>query len=366
MTPQPTFLPALLESRSDYKARLELVMPASLTGTGATCSEIAAAAAFTLMYVGSVDQQRPARPAMVVGMSDAAARHRRAAERLAWYEAAKQGGKAVAELLDSWGESDKTTWYATNSREGVRDETFPAWRRNGALLLDESVPATSSRGRYSLAPDFARLLDPALTGNNLTQSAREWQDRNLTMTARLRAQRARDAARASHAIAVTLPGGGSRNLLPGQSSVILKGVIEEWTKMLDDPVVVFISQSGEKVNVLDGQLLAVLGLSVDQQRFLPDCLIADLGGQESLWLVEIVASDGPVTEERLQTMIRWATNHGIREERCQFLTAFTSRTSAEAKRALPVLARKSYAWFLDEPDALLSWSDLPVSEFDEL
>lgn len=66
------------------------------------------------------------------------------------------------------------------------------------------------------------------------------------------------------------------------------------------------------------------------------------------------------------TMVRWATNHGIPEERCQFLTAFTSRTSAEAKRALPVLARKSYAWFLDEPDALLSWSDLPAGEFDEL
>jgi hypothetical protein len=172
---------------------------------------------------------------MVVGMSDAVARHRHAAERLAWYEAAKRGGKAVVELLDSWGESDKTTWYATNSREGVRDETFPAWRGNGALLLDESVPATSSRGRYSLAPDFAKLLDPALAGDDLTQRVREWQDRNLTMTARLRAQRARDAVRAGHAIAVTLPGGGSRKLLPGQSSVILKGVIEEWTKMLDDP-----------------------------------------------------------------------------------------------------------------------------------
>ncbi|MGH3772082.1 MAG: hypothetical protein ACRDRW_11920 [Pseudonocardiaceae bacterium] len=223
-------------------------MPASLTGTGATCGEIAAAAAFTLMYVGSIDQQRPVRPAMVVGMSGAVARHRHPAERLAWYEAAKRGGKAVTELLDSWGESDKATWYATNSREGVRDETFPAWRGNGALLLDESVPATSSRGRYSLAPDFAKLLDPALAGDDLAQRIREWQDRNLTMTARLRAQRARAAARAGHAIAINLPGGGSRKLLPGQSSVILKGVIEEWTKMLDDPVVVFISQSGEKVN----------------------------------------------------------------------------------------------------------------------
>ena len=341
-------------------------MPASLTGTGAACSGIAAAAAFTLMYVGALDRQRTVRPAMVVGMSDAAARHRQPAERLAWYEAAKRGDKAVTDLLDGWGEADKTTWYATNSREGVRDETFPAWRRNGALIVDESVPATSSRGRYSLAADFAALLDPDLTGDDLKQSVHDWQDRHLTMTARLRVQRARDAVRAGHAIGVSLPGGVSRNLLPGQSSVILKGVIEEWTKMLDDPVVVFISQSGEKVNVLDDQLLTTLGLSVDQQRFLPDCLIADLAGEESLWLVEVVASDGPVTEERRETMIRWATDHGLAEDRCRFLTAFTSRTSAEVRRALPVLARGSYAWFLDEPEALLSWLDLPTSEFEEL
>ena len=91
-----------------------------------------------------------------------------------------------------------------------------------------------------------------------------------------------------------------------------------------------------------------------------------LAGEESLWLVEVVASDGPVTEERRETMIRWATDHGLAEDRCRFLTAFTSRTSAEARRALPVLARGSYAWFLDEPEALLSWLDLPTSEFDEL
>jgi hypothetical protein len=85
--------------------------------------------------------------------------------------------------------------------------------------------------------------------------------------------------------------------------------------------------------------LATLGLSVDQQRFLPDCLIADLAGEESLWLVEVVASDGPVTEGRRETMIRWATDHGLAEDRCRFLTAFTSRTSAEASPRLGALCQ---------------------------
>ena len=69
------------------------------------------------------------------------------------------------------------------------------------MIVDESVPATSGRGRYSLASDFAALLDPNLTGDDLEQGVRDWQDRHLTMTARLRAQRAHDAARAGHAVA---------------------------------------------------------------------------------------------------------------------------------------------------------------------
>ncbi|HZD14495.1 MAG TPA: hypothetical protein VE196_05080 [Pseudonocardiaceae bacterium] len=61
---------------------------------------------------------------------------------------------------------------------------------------------------------------------------------------------------------------------------------------------------------------------------------------------------------RKQLFLRWATDHGVLAERCRFLTAFASRTSSEAKKALPRLARGTYAWFLDEPDGVLSWEDL--------
>lgn len=253
-------------------------------------------------------------------------------------------------------------WYADNSREGIRDETFRTWIAVGALRVDESVSTTSSRSRYSFAPGFAALLAPTLDGKVLKSRIIDWQNVHLTPTGRLRAHHLRLTGRQTNAVRVTLPGGGTRDLLVGPSSEILKGVIEEFARRLADPSVLFISQSGEKVNVVDQDLLYQLGLPVDQQQFLPDALIVDLQEErDEFWFVEVDATGGPIHEERKAQFLSWATTHGLDTSKCRFLTAFASRTHPEARRALSVLARGSHAWFNDEPDALLSWGDLAPS-----
>lgn len=244
-------LPALLPDRLAYKTRLEAILPASATGTMASCNEIAGAAAFTLMYVGAVGGERKARPLMVTQMDPRTATFRADGERLAWHQAAERSAHAVDELTASWGIVHRQPWYAANSREGIRDETFRVWTANGALVVDESINTTSSKSRYSLAADFAALLDPALDGAALDTAIGEWQRAHLNPTARLRAQRLRVQERRRSAVVVRLPDGGTRELLVGPSSDILKGVIEEFTKSLSQPTVLFVSQSGEKVNVVD-------------------------------------------------------------------------------------------------------------------
>jgi len=127
--------------------------------------------------------------------------------------------------------------------------------------------------------------------------------------------------------------------------------------------VVFISQPREPVRVEDGRILQQLGMSLDHRRLLPDCLVADLDpSRNEFWLIEVVATDGPVTEERKARLTAWATENGLRENQLRFLSAFESRTSAPAKKHLPNLARGSYAWFLDEPDGILSWMDLAAAD----
>lgn len=354
-------LPSLLENRLAYKARLERILPPSITGTTASANDVAAAVAMTMVYVGAVGGVHPIRPSTVYWMSDAVTARTGDVERREYYSAAMRSRRAVDIVLEGWEANPAPNWYADTSREPIRDETLRVWIDNGAVEVKADVETTSSGARYTLAADFAALLDPTLTGADFEEAAAEWQATHLTTTGKARADRARRQSRAEHAIRVHLPGdSGIRDLHIGTSSELVRGVVEDFSATyLSDPTVIFISQSGEKVGVVDEDLLRRLGLPIDQQTLLPDLLMADLDpARDEVWLVEVVSTDGPITDARRDALLEWATEHGVREAQCRFLTAFTSRTAKPFKKAIPVLARGSFAWFLDEPDALLSWDDL--------
>jgi hypothetical protein len=360
-------LPQLLPARSDYQARLEMILPRSLTGVTYTANPAAAATVFVAMYVGAIDGSNPIRPMTVVWMSDAVAERRADADRNAYYQAAaaKAGNKAIDKLCAEWGIQRGTTWYDINSREPVRDESIKALARLGAIKTIAGISTTSSQGRYSLDAGFAALFDPTLTGDALAQEIERWCSTHLNPIARQRAALLRDPSRSDEAVVVTLPDGRQRSLHPGKSSLILKQLIERFVDRLVAPHVLFISQSGQPVDLIEGQALRDIGLSLDQLRLLPDCLIVDVD-QDSpgLWFVEIVATDGPVDDERKQDLLDWATATGMRADQCFFVTAFKSRTAPVARKNLSRLAVGSYAWFADEPDSVLTWGPrmAPTSE----
>lgn len=351
-------LPALLPSRDAYLERLRKILPREITGTTSTDNPAAAACAYVMMYCGAIEGQNPVRPMTITHMRNGIAARQDDASRLAYYDAARRSGEAIVKLCVQWGLTPENRWYASDSREGPRDETFKNWADNNALIVDPSVKASSSVGRYTLTREFAALLHPSLTGDDLEEAIFQWQQNNLTPTGRARAAHRASLARQAHTVTVHLPGGGIRNLLPGPSSIILKGLVESSSTLLAEPSVVFISQSGEPVNIVDNQQLQRLGLDLDKlPRLLPDALLIDIA-KSNLWFVEIVATDGPVDDHRKAVLSQWAIDSGQPVEDCRFLTAFMSRTAPEARKCLQRLARGSFAWFLDEPDALLSWSDI--------
>jgi BsuBI/PstI restriction endonuclease domain/BsuBI/PstI restriction endonuclease HTH domain len=336
-----------------------MILPREVTGSSATDSPAAAAAAFTMMYVGAIDGTNPIRPNTLIRMSDEIAQHQSDQERCAYYAAsrAQSANRRIDDLCDAWGIS-RASWYQPNSREGPRDETFSAWVENGALLVDSSVATTSSHGRYTLAPDFAALLDPALTGDALTEAIDAWQKAHLTPIGKLRAAARAAKAKSDSAVVVNLPGGGSRSLDTGPSSSILKVFIEAGAPaLLAEPQLIFISQSGEPVGAVDDRYLRQVGLDLSTLGLLPDCLLADLH-EGTLWFIEVVATDGPIDEARKAMLLGWAMAAGVDHDDCRFLTAFESRTSGPAKKLLPALARGSYAWYADESDAILSWDEI--------
>lgn len=354
-----------LISAQEARRRLELIFPRAAFDS-VLSSPAAGAAVAAMVYVDAVvpadEGAAPvawARPSTCTWMSDNVLRHNSDEERVAWRAAAERTKKAVVNLLAEWGESFEPR-YADNTRENLRDETFRDWLEHGALRQRPGVPTSSGLGRWALSATFADLFDPALMGDRLDVAIDAWREANMGPGPRLRAARAADRADREHQVVVQLPGGGSRSLEPGQASLILKGVIEEWApRRLRDPVVVTISEPGDKIFTGDAGTLRRLGIRIDLSRVLPDAVIADLGEDPvAFWVIEAVATNGPITDQRRAKLLAWAEEQGIRAAECCFLSAFISRTDAAARRRLKDLASGSFAWYADEPEHELAWYEL--------
>lgn len=348
--------------------RLELVFPKAAFDT-VLSNPLAGWAVASMIYVDAVvpasgdllEDATWARPTMVLWMSDEAYARNDALSRAAWTAAATgaQAKRAVADLLESWGLPFNAK-YGDNSRETVRDETFPRWLDEGAMRERPGIKTTSPVPRWALTDAFADLFDPALADDELLERIEDFREHHMSPSGKIKALAARQRGDQAHAVDVALPGGTVRHLEPGEASVILKGVIEQWAPVrLQDPIVLTISEPGDKIYTADSVVLHRLGLSIDATTLLPDALLADVAlTPPDFWIVEAVASDGPIDEDRKRALLRWARQQRIPEGSCNFLTAFGSRNAAPAKRRLKDLATGTFAWYLDEPSRELAWYEI--------
>ncbi|MGL5859587.1 MAG: BsuBI/PstI family type II restriction endonuclease [Angustibacter sp.] len=349
----------------EAERRLQVIFPRAAFDS-VLSSPLAGMAVAALVYadaVSSADDPAPkvdwARPSTVIWMSAEALAHGAEDDRKAWRSAAGRGSKHVQSLHEEWGVQYQPA-YKENSRETLRDETFRKWREHGALRMRPGLPTSSSLPRWSLLDDFADLFDPQLVDEDFEAAATRWRDAHLDPGTRLRAAFALDAEAAQHAVRVSLPNGTTRTLEPGMSSVILKGVVETWAPTrLGQAVVLTISEPGDKVHVGDERMLQTLGIKIDLTNVLPDALIADIDADPvRFWIVEAVATDGPVSTARRDALLEWAAQQNIKPESCSFLTAFQSRNAPAARKRLKDLAAGTWAWFADEPTHELAWYQL--------
>lgn len=297
-----------------------------------------------------------ARPTMILWMSDEAYGRSDPAFRSNWVKAALRGKQKVAALLGSVGLTFNQK-YGDNSRETLRDETFPAWLDEGALRVKPGVKTISPSPRWALTDAFADLFEPGIPESAVIERIEAFRENHMSPSGKVKAVVARERSEKAHAVDVKLPNGTVRHLEPGETSVILKGVIEQWAPArLMDPVVLSVSEPGDKIYTADSAVMQRLGIVIDVATLLPDALLVDVESIPPVfWIVEAVASDGPIDEDRKRSLLQWAAKQRIPEESCRFLTAFGSRNAAPAKRRLKDLAAGTYAWYADEPERELAW-----------
>lgn len=333
-------LPPVAEIRS----RLEAIFPEGTPNRPYFTREMAARVVFTMLYVGAVERLgRWLGPKHVYGMSDVQTERQTETERLFYSDQAWKPGLKPA--------GDR--WYADTTREPIRDETLrDGFVRVGAVILRPDIPTTSGRPRYAMRDDFAALFDPSLPGELLAAAVVDWQRKHLDPLSLARIELLRQGAAAvTDRVDVALPNRTVRQLAPGPSSVISKAVVEVFApSFLYRPAVLLLSESGDKIVAQEEKLISSIGLRIDRAKLLPDIILFDLeAGRELLVFVEVVATDGPVSESRRKALLEIAEGARIAPGRIAFVTAYRDRADSAFKRTFGSLAWNTLVWFLAEP-----------------
>lgn len=335
----------------DIQERLREIFPEGTPNRNYSVWDIAAKTVFVMIYVDAIEgTDNWLRPDQVSRMTDEQAAATEEAARVAWAKLSVKPSK-----LDIPGR-----WYAVNTRESIRDDTIRnALVGSGAIVERQGLATTSPAGRYALQAEFAELFRPELSGKELDEAIAAWRDKHLSAPARMRiAIMRRGAAAGGDRILVTFPSGETQRMAPGPSSELSKDVIEVFApKFLEAPAVIFLSESRDKVVARHEDLAKEIGLNILADRNLPDIILADLAQEPRLVFVEVVASDGPVSEQRKTALLALTDAAGFPRRQIAFVTAYRDRSRPEFKKTVDALAWGSYAWFTTEPEQLLHLDD---------
>lgn len=332
--------------------RLKQIFPEGIASRKDVVGMSAARTVFVLLYIGAIEgNDRWLAPKHVYRMTSEQAERQDRDQRHAY---------AINCMKPKFHSAGKR-WYLDNTRESVRDDTLKkGFIPLGVVIVLEGIPTTSNKGRYALKREFSALFSPELGGGVLGKEIADWQESNLSSSALLRVRILMHGAVASkQGVMVTFPNGETRRMAAGRSSIISKAVVEEFSRrFLDNPGVIFLSESSNKVVERDDALAKDVGLNIVAERLLPDMILVDLGsGDPLLVFVEVVATDGAITEDRKAALLEITAEGGFAAERVAFVTAFMDRDSAAFKKSLPNLAWGSFAWCVAEPDQILILRD---------
>lgn len=335
-------LPALL-TVAEIQERLGQIFPASFPDRNLLVGVMAARVIFVFLYGGFVEgSDRYLRPSYIYLFTEEQSEKTTDFERLAWGVEANRSGFRP----------DGKRWYADTSREPIRDDLI----RNQLVRLGivnklAGQAPTSSKPIYYLSASFAALFFGRIGESQIE----DWRENNLDNAS---LQRMLLRAEGIHAkvgdVFVDMPDGQRIRLTAGLSSLIAKGLIEEFAKLhLVAPAVLWLSASDKKSDPEFKSRAAAVGLNFDLSGDLPDLVLVDTAVSGRFIFCEIVATDGAVTAKRREALLELVRASNIPESEIRFLSAFDDRQSSAFKKNVSQLAVDSWVWFRTEPHLLV-------------
>lgn len=252
----------------------------------------------------------------------------------------------ITPIMD-WMRDEYQKTYAPNSRETVRRQTMHQFVEAGIALYNPDKPdrpVNSPKAVYQISPAALALLTCYGTANWETALTE-----HMAAIGSLTETYAR--AREQHLVPVALPTGEAINLSPGDHSVLIKQIIEDFApRFAQGSDLLYAGDTGSKYGYYDSERLKQLGIVVDKHGKMPD-VVLHYTERNWLLLVESVTSHGPVDAKRhgeLQALFASATPGLV------YVTAFPNRQIMA--QYLPSIAWETEVWTADAPTHLIHFN----------
>jgi hypothetical protein len=185
--------------------------------------------------------------------------------------------------------------YKPNTRETVRRQTIHQFVQAGLVLQnadDPRRPTNSPDNCYEIEPQAFALLSSYGTEN--------WEPKLRAYLANVkplaeRYARERDMQR----IPLQLPGGAAITLSPGGQNPLVEQILSEFCQRFTPGAkLVYVGDAAKKWAFFDKELLASVGVQIDQHGKMPDVVVL-METKGWLVLIEAVTSHGPMNEKRV-------------------------------------------------------------------
>lgn len=236
--------------------------------------------------------------------------------------------------------------YAPNSRETIRRKSLHQLMQAGLVLYNPDKPdraVNSPDNGYQIAPEtlaLVRLVDTPKWGPALAEFLKVRPGLAKTYA----------KARKMAQVPVAIPG-GKLMLSPGKHSQLIRDIITEFgSRFVPGGFLLYAGDTGDKHAYFDRDLLARLGVVVDDHGKLPDVVIFD---KERNWLVlaEAASSHGPVDSKRyveLAELFKDATPGLV------YVSAFPDR--ATMRKYLAEIAWETEVWVVTDPEHMIHFN----------
>ena len=252
----------------------------------------------------------------------------------------------ITPIMD-WAREHYGKEYAPNTRETFRRQSMHQFIEGGICLYNPDNPirpVNSPKAVYQIEPNLLMVL--RAYGTPQYESLLNGYLQQRQTLAQMYA-RERDMLM----IPLQLPNGQTIQLSAGDHSQLIKDIVLDFgARYVPGGVLVYAGDTGNKHGYFDVELLASLGVQLDNHGKLPDVVMYD-PARNWLFLIESVTSHGPVDHKRygeLTALFKNCTAGPV------FVSAFPD-SKTYAKYA-GVIAWETEVWIADAPSHMIHFN----------